>query len=112
VRLPGGVLPDGRGLVLPGMPRLVQGEEVLLFLSREGKTGLRLPVGLAQGRLRIERAPDGTRRLVRETVGLELVDEHGQRLPPGAARELLDYAAVVAQVETLAQRKRARGEKR
>ncbi|MBK7875441.1 MAG: hypothetical protein IPJ77_06780 [Planctomycetes bacterium] len=99
VVLPGGVLPDGRGLVLPGVPVLTQGEEALLFLSRESRAGVRLPVGLSQGHLRIVRAPNGARRLVREHGDLELVDGAGRALPPPPAQETFDYAAVVAQVE-------------
>ncbi len=33
VEVPGGVLADGRGLVIPGMPQFAAGEEALLFLT-------------------------------------------------------------------------------
>ncbi len=44
VRLPGGVLPDGRGMMIPGMPRIAVGEDVLLFLSRQTSWGMRMPM--------------------------------------------------------------------
>jgi hypothetical protein len=96
VRLPGGVLPDGRGMALPGMPVLAVGEEALFFLTAEGRTGVRMPVGLAQGRLRVVRAPDGTKRLVRPASGLELAGADGRTRP--ATELVLDHAAVVARV--------------
>jgi hypothetical protein len=78
------------------MPVLAVGEEALLFLTAEGRTGLRMPVGLAQGRLRVVRAPDGTKRLVRPASGLELAGTGGRTRP--AAELVLDHAAVVARV--------------
>ena len=44
MRLPGGVLEDGSGMILAGMPRIAAGEKTLLFLSGEGTTGVRMPV--------------------------------------------------------------------
>lgn len=99
VRVPGGVLPDGSGLVLPGLPRLALGEETLLFLSAESRTGLRVPVGLAQGRFRVERTVNGARLLVRDVTDLALVDEQGHLLPEGATSQTFDYAATIARVE-------------
>jgi hypothetical protein len=99
VRVPGGVLPDGSGLVLPGLPRLALGEETLLFLSAESRAGLRVPVGLAQGRFRVERTANGARQLVRDVTDLALVDEQGHLLPEGAAAQTFDYAATIARVE-------------
>ena len=99
VRVPGGVLPDGTGLVLPGLPRLALGEEALLFLSAEGRTGLRVPVGLAQGRFRIERTANGARQLVRDVADLALVDAQGHVLPENGAAQTFDYATTIARVE-------------
>lgn len=65
VVLPGGVLADGRGLVLPGVPQLAVGEEVVLFLSeRDPASGRRMSVGLEQGRYRLVLGPDGVRRAI------------------------------------------------
>ncbi|MFO1010819.1 MAG: hypothetical protein U1F29_12215 [Planctomycetota bacterium] len=96
--LPGGVLPDGRGLVVPGVPELAPGEDALLFLSTESRAGVRLPVGLSQGRLRVTTTAQGVKRFVREHGELELVDERGRSLPT-PSRETFDYATVIAQVE-------------
>lgn len=100
IRLPGGVLPDGRGMVIPGMPVLAVGESAILFLSAENQRGERLPIGLAQGRMRIVTATDGTRSLESDLAGLELVDASGRALPhpiPSAGK--LPYAATVQRIE-------------
>ncbi|MBL8856907.1 MAG: hypothetical protein JNL28_00155 [Planctomycetes bacterium] len=99
VRVPGGVLPDGRGLVLPGMPTLAVGESALLFLSGQNDHGERLPIGLAQGRLSVKTAPDGTKSLVRDVLDLDFVDAQGNRVPAGPQVSSLPYAATVARIE-------------
>ena len=52
--LPGG---EARGtrVRIPGMPVFVPGEELVLFLTAENRLGHAWPVGLAQGKFRIER---------------------------------------------------------
>jgi len=84
VRLPGGVLPDGSGLILPGMPRLSLGEDVVLFLSRETVRGTRMPIGLAQGKLRVVRGADGGKRLVGDAAHVALVGAAPAAVPQGA----------------------------
>lgn len=108
VRVPGGVLPDGSGLVLPGLPRLARDEEALLFLTAESRAGLRVPVGLAQGRFRIEHTAEGARRLVRDVTDLALVDEQGHVVPHGAAVETFDYAATIERVQAAVAVRQAR----
>jgi hypothetical protein len=108
VRLPGGVLPDGRGLVLPGMPRMVEGEELLLFLSAESSRGTRVPVGLAQGRFRIERRAQGLKTLVRDQNELELYDPRTHRATPAEPLARFDYATVVARIEAAAAQRKNR----
>jgi len=98
IRLPGGVLEDGRGLVISGMPTVQPGEEVLLFLSAEGSSGVRVPVGLSQGKLRIETSLDGRRALTRDPGELLVVDPGGGLVRHPASHEHLDYAAVVAEI--------------
>jgi len=95
VRLPGGVLPDGRGLAIAGMPTLAAGDDVLLFLSREGSRGTRMPVGLAQGALRIVTLPTGARRLVGSSAGLDFVGDAPTAVPPGPG---IDYVAGLAEI--------------
>jgi len=95
VRLPGGVLPDGRGLVLAGMPRLAPGEDVLLFLSRESTQGTRMPVGLAQGALRVVTLETGAKRLVGSSAGLDFVGVSTTAIPDGPG---IDYVAGLAEI--------------
>ena len=112
LRMPGGVLPDGRGLVLPGLPRLAEGEELLLFLSAESRNGTRMPVGLAQGRFRIERRAGGPKTLVRDQEELELFDPLTRRTSRAEPRALFDYGTVVARIEAAAQERRQREARR
>jgi len=99
LRLPGGVRADGSGLLIPGVPQLLPGEEALLFLEPEGRAGARLPTGLAQGKFGVQRGADGAKRLVRDVSSLALV---GTPNPAPGPRELLDYADLVAAIEAAA----------
>ncbi len=108
IRLPGGVLPDGRGLVLPGLPSLAVGEDAILFLSGENARGERLPVGLAQGRLRVERSAADTRYVVNDLSGLDLVDAQGHPVPVEVGTSALPYDVVLARIEAACSR-RSRG---
>jgi hypothetical protein len=102
LRLPGGLRADGSGLLVPGVPHLLPGEEALLFLGAEGREGMRVPTGLAQGKLGLRTGADGTKRLVRDARSTGLVDEsHGGRGARGE-RALVDYAEVVAVIEAAA----------
>ena len=107
VRMPGGVLPSGRGLMLPGMATLSVGEEVVLLLTDEGDDGLRVPVGLAQGKFRVVRGEGGSRVAVRSQAGLELLKPRTGEVSPAEERELYDYADLAARIETAVARKRA-----
>lgn len=97
VRLPGGTLPDGTGLLVPGMPRLEVGQECVLFLSSEDTQGTRMPVGLAQGAWRVTKTKEGLRRVTRAMEGLAVVD--GARVGEAETHSQLDYAVFVARVE-------------
>jgi hypothetical protein len=108
VRLPGGVLPDGSGTVIPGLPGLARGEHVVLFLSPENATGVRMPVGLAQGKLVVEAGPDGARSLVRHALDLRLLDPATGRVEEAAPRTASDYDRVVAAIEAAAAARRVR----
>jgi|JI9StandDraft_1071089.scaffolds.fasta_scaffold404990_1 hypothetical protein len=98
--LPGGQLADGSGLLIPGLPRLEIGEDALLFLTREGSSGLRLPVGLAQGKLRLVRDSAGRAGLVRENVDLTLADPQTGALAPAPVPAVLAYEAVAERIRT------------
>jgi hypothetical protein len=107
IRLPGGMRADGSGMVLAGMPRLQDGENVLLFLSEAGETGIRVPVGLAQGKYSVLYTETGEKLLSRSMSGLSLVNEDTGGPVPGTGREVRTYASVVAEIEAALVAKRA-----
>jgi hypothetical protein len=109
VRLPGGVLPDGSGMIVPGVPTLAVGEDAILFLSAADPAGMRIPIGLAQGKLRVARGAGGRKRLVRDSLGLALVDPAGGPARAAGESAVLDYAAVIADIEAAVAGRRARG---
>lgn len=98
VRMPGGVLEDGRGLVLPGLPRLAPGQDVLLFLSEPGSSGVRVPVGLSQGVFRVVTDAEGRRWVVRDPSQLTVANLVTGSLTEGGTYSRRDYAAVVAEI--------------
>ena len=108
VRLPGGVLPDGRGMMLAGMPRIAAGEEALFFLTGAGRSGVRMPVGLAQGKLRLIRRADGRKLLARDLSGVTLVNPSSGAVLRNPGTTVLDYALVVAEIEAALAGKRSR----
>ncbi len=108
LRLPGGVLPDGSGVLIPGMPRLALGEDVILFLTGEGAQGARMPVGLAQGKLAVVTSLAGEKVLVRRHDGLDWAHAPGEPVHHAHSGEHLDYAATVAEIHAAVQR-RAQG---
>lgn len=107
VRLPGGVLPDGRGLILPGMPQFKSGEDLILFLSAAGSTGVRMPVGLAQGKLSVLTDLAGQRVLTREPASLTKLSPHNGAHSESDGWEVLGYAETVASLRAAADRRRA-----
>ena len=106
--LPGGVLPDGSGTLIAGMPTLALGEDALLFLTGESASGLRVPVGLAQGKLRLVRDPAGRLGLLRDAAELTLLDPTTGASASAPAPTVLDHASVVQRIRTA----RTRGEAR
>lgn len=92
---PGGYLAQaGRGTAIPGLRNFAVGEELVLFLTREGPGGWRLPVGLAQGVLRVQRDERGRPTLERDTSCLTLLEPGGASQSPGA-RQSLDFGATM-----------------
>ena len=102
VRLPGGVLSDGRGLVIPGLPRLRVGEDVFLLLSPASPAGVRMITGLAQGSYRVLTDPHGRRFAVRCDDSLTLVNPLSGSVRPGGGLEVLEYAELVARLTAAA----------
>ena len=105
VRLPGGVLPSGEGMLIPGLPGLVEGEDLVLLLGAPAASGLRMPTGLGQGKYRLVTEPGGTRLAVRTAEDLVLVSEGRARQVHG--RDVVDYAELVGRIEAAAQTRAA-----
>lgn len=99
IRLPGGVLPDGRGLVIPGMPTLAVDEVAMLFFSAENVHGARMPIGLAQGRLRVVTSIEGTKTVQREVGALDLVEANGAKSASPALKSVLEYDATLTRID-------------
>lgn len=98
--LPGGTLPDGSGTVIAGMPSVRVGEDVLLFLTEASANGLRMPVGLAQGKFALVRDAAGELGLLRSAVDLSLLDPRTRTAAPAPVPNVVSYEAVVQRVRT------------
>lgn len=103
VRLPGGMLPSGRGLLVPGLPSLALGERVILALSKPNAQGMRLTTGLSQGKFQVLTGPDGLPQAVRGGVGGTLAGPGGLEETGGV--EVMPYAELVARLEAAANAK-------
>ena len=110
IRLPGGVLPDGSGMLIPGMPSLRVGQEVLLSLSRASSENLRMPIGLAQGCFHLVQGPDGRRMAQRSNGGLGLRGEPDDPGSCGSGHFSVDYGELVGEVVRAVEERKARGE--
>lgn len=101
-RLPGGVLPNGNGMVVSGMPEVTVGEDAIFFLTEESAGGNRMPVGLAQGKFSVVLDTLGDKQLARNQEGLMLANPATGAVVPANERALLDYDAVVATIRSAA----------
>lgn len=78
----GGTL-DGISQVVMGAARFAEGEEVVVFLrSLRGPEPLTEVVGMAQGKLAVERNAEGIQVAVPSLQGLELVQPGGREVRP------------------------------
>ena len=91
VCLPGGEY-QGRRLQLAGMPRFAPGEEVVLFLTEPDRLGHPWPVGLGQGKFRVQRDAAAKPRVIQDT------GEYGTR---GAGLDGIELEAFLAKVRQL-----------
>jgi len=101
IRLPGGLLPTGQGMMIPGLPELAEGEDLVLLLGAPAASGLRMPTGLGQGKYRLVTDPSGSRLAVRTAEDLVLVSEGRARQVHG--QDVIDYAELVGRIESAAQ---------
>jgi len=83
VRYPGGRLPNGLAAFVDGAPELRVGDMVFAFL--ESRAGVRTPVGLRYGMLKVRRDTSGAYLVTRDTDGLILVDRTGKAAKPEVA---------------------------
>lgn len=97
VLLPGGVLPDGRGMLLPGIEHPPVGARLLWFLSAEGASGRRMPIGLCQGLWRLLPAAGGGTLALRGGAGVALLDPLGAA-SSGASHLVRPHAELLAEV--------------
>lgn len=104
-RMPGGVLPDGSGMVVPGMPEVNVGEDAIFFLTESSPAGVRMPVGLAQGKLTVVVDPLGDKQLQRSQEGLMLANPATGAVVPAEERALVDYDQMVSAIRAAAQAK-------
>jgi len=112
VRIPGGVLADGRGMLVPGLARLALGQDVVLILSQAAADGARMPIGLAQGELRIVTDRFGNKVAVRSNADLALAHGLTGVLSSDAGAAIIPYAELVAILASAVATKRAIGEGR
>jgi hypothetical protein len=96
VCLPGGEY-QGMKLHLAGMPEFAPGEEVVLFLTGPDGQGHPWPVGLGQGKFRIERRPAAKPRVFQETGEVRL---HG---PPGPSLDGMELEEFLGRVRRIAE---------
>jgi hypothetical protein len=98
---PGGEL-DGKGFVIAGMPTLAVNEESLLFVTEETHRGIRVPVGLGQGRFKLERdAKTGEKRLRQDLSNLQYIDSATGKVVDMAGSGVFAYETLMAQVDKL-----------
>jgi hypothetical protein len=109
IRIPGGVLPDGRGMLVPGLAPLALGEDVILMLSPATEGGARMPIGLAQGEFEILTDRFGRKAAARSNADLALANGRTGALSPAEGDSIIDYAELVAVIESAAATRRAIG---
>jgi hypothetical protein len=95
----GGVVGD-RGSAISGAPTFELGEEVLVFLDRSNKFGMRSAVGLSQGKYTI-REVDGKRLAFRDLEGLQYLDKASGRVEEAKAEQGRPFDELIARVRAI-----------
>jgi hypothetical protein len=83
--------------LLPGLAPPAVGERRLFFLGAPDARGLRMPVGLSQGWLRVLETAGGERWIATPPGAASLADPASGIVQP-APSELQSYAALVAEI--------------
>jgi hypothetical protein len=104
VQQPGGEV-DGIGQRVSGLASFAEGEEVVLFLERQGAERYRL-AGMAQGKFRVERSSDKTMTfVVPESIGDAALIDPQTREPAQADNKPMELSALRAKVRAAAKLK-------
>lgn len=83
---------------VPGVPRLQQGQEYVLYLWTSPSSGLTFVTGFQQGIFHVSRAADGTVTVQRDGVSEMMLDSTGRPVKDSAASlRLRDLSARVMQ---------------
>lgn len=96
VCLPGGEY-RGKRLHLAGMPEFKPGEEVVLFLTGPDRQGHPWPVGLGQGKFRVQRNPAAKPRVFQDTGEVQLYGA------PGASLDGMELDEFLGRVRRIAE---------
>jgi hypothetical protein len=100
-------------MIVPGMARLKAGEDVLLALTEPSVDGMRMPVGLAQGKFDIKTNSQGRRIMVRTQGDLSLMNPASGMVQDAEGYLIMDYATVVAELErAIAERRVLSGQRK
>lgn len=105
--VPGGTV-NGIARMIPGFPQFRPGEDSILFLSAESGKGLRMPVGLAQGKYQITLdAATGRKMVKRSAMGdLRFISAQTGEVAQAPQSTTEDYEAFCARVKQIARRAR------
>ena len=107
LRLPGGILASGRGMVVPGVPHFSYAEEVVLALSEPDGDGMRMPIGLDQGCYRLRLENNGDRYAWRTPSAAARIDPATGRLLTGSGAFGVPYGELAAELTAAASARRA-----
>jgi len=107
VTVPGGVLEDGRGMLVPGFRLPGVGDEMVWLFTPEGPSSVRVPVGLDLGQVRLVRDADGRRLAISATGCVATVDPLTGSAVPAGDGSVRPYAELLSELEAAVARRRA-----
>lgn len=93
----GGVL-GTRGSAVAGAATFERGEEILVFLDRPNKRGVRGTIGLSQGKYTI-REVDGERLAFRDLEGLRLMDRRSGEIEDAKTEQGMPFDELLERVQ-------------